>query len=153
MALHPTRKQINFYISLKKQILDYSDSSGISVFFSALSDIPYEYLSGDEYDEWVIVEVGDKEGEDIVEHYVHLHLFTKNDHEHDKIMDLEATVMDWFISDQGTLDSFVLYNTETNPFESIGGVKVYQERVSDINSYKDGVKYKTITLLCKWAAQ
>lgn len=153
MALHPTRKQINFHISTKKRILDYSASSGIYVTFASLPDIPFEYLNGSEYDKWVIVEIGDKTGEDIVEHYLILYLFTKNDSEYDKLAALEDTVMEWFTDATGELSGYILYNTETDPFEEIGGVNVYQERVSDADEFKGGVKFKTITLLCKWAAR
>lgn len=152
MAMHPTRKQSNFYFSLKKRIIDYSASDPVIPHFSALTDIPYEYLNGDEYNEWVVVEVGDKTGEDVPEQYVHLHLFTKKDAEFDNMMVLEDTVMSWFLSSVGHLDGFTLYNTETDPWEQIGGVKVYQDRVSDTSEFKSGIKFKTITLLCKWAA-
>lgn len=151
MAMHPTRKQSNFYLSLKKRMIDYSSGS-IPVLFSALPDIPYEYLNGDEYNKWVVVEVGDKTGEDINEQLVHLHLFTKKDAEFDNMMALEDTVMQWFLNPQGHLDGFVLYNADLDPWEQIGGVKVYQERVSDTSEFKSGIKFKTITLWCKWAA-
>lgn len=152
MVMHPTRKQSNFYFSLKKRIIDYSESGSVPVYFSSLADIPFAYLDGNEYNKWIVVEVGDKTGEDVPEQLIHLHLFTRKDAEFDNMMILEDTVMSWFLSSVGHLDGFILYNTELDPWEKIGGVKVYQERVSDTSEFKTGIKFKTITLLCKWAA-
>lgn len=152
MAMHPTRKQSNFYLSLKKRIIDSSVSEVFPIHFSALTDIPRAYTTGDEYDKWVAIEVGDKIGEDISEQLIHLHLFTKKDAEFDNMMALEDTVMLWFLDENGHLDGFDFYNTELETWEKIGGVKVYQERVSDTSEFKSGIKFKTITLLCKWAA-
>lgn len=153
MAMHPTRRQSNFYLSLKKRILDYSQSGDVVPYFSSLSDVPKDFTTGLKANKWVVVEVGDKVGEDIVEQLIHLHLFTKKDVEFDNLMALEDTAMSWFMDHHGNLVGFDLYDTDQDPWVKIGGVLVYQDLVSDTSEFQGGVKFKTITLTCKWVAR
>lgn len=152
MALHPTRKQSNFHISLKKCILDNAVIDGIFVSFKALADIPYNSVSKETYKQWVIVEEGPKNGKSLCEQDIYLHLFTMEDPEYDKLAELEDMVIDWFSNDDGELIGFPLYNTYLNPFDLIGGVKIYQQTSTDISEFQGGVNFKTLPFLCKWAA-
>lgn len=149
MTLHSTRKQSNFKLSLKKQILD--NIGTIPVYFEVLDDIPQDSL-GEKYTEWVVIQIADKGSEDLIEQFVLLHLFTYADNEGDVLSELQDNVIDVFSDTDGALIPFTLYDTVPDTWVSIGGVSVFEKNVSDELDIFKGVKTKTITLLCKWNA-
>lgn len=147
MALHSTRKQSNFQLSLKKHLLD--NAGTLPIFFDLLDDIPVDG-NEDTYTKWCVVQLGDKVGVDLLEQTVLLHLFTYKDNEGDMLSELQDTVMGIFTNINGALVPFTLYDAAT--WSSIGGVSVFEQAVSDENDDFNGAKFKTINLLCKWNA-
>lgn len=147
MALHPTRKQSNFELSLRKQILDHCGT--LPIFFELIEDIPKD-SNGDDYLKWCVLQIGDKVGEDLVEQLVFLHVFTYKDAEGDQLAILQDDMMGIFTDVDGALPPFPLY--EVSDWSIIGGVSVFEQNINNVTEDFNGAKFKTITLLCKWNA-
>ena len=148
MALHATRKNVNFKLSLKKQIIDNAGS--LKVLFDFINDIPKTSTVQDT--EWVVVQFGDRLGEDLVQQEVFFHLFTHKDIEGDDLAALQDKVMTLFTNTDGSLGPMTLYNTYTTVWTAIGGVSIFEFNDSTELEDENGIKFKTITLLFKWNA-
>jgi hypothetical protein len=136
-----TLKEINIWRSVKKFFSD--GISEVPVYFDRIITAP----SADAPERWVNVIVEDLAPNQVSSAIMNVYMFSKNDHEGDKLAQLRDTVLELLFP--GSID---LYDTTGDSWVKVGGMVIRVDGQSKAMQAPDGSKMSYITTTLKWGA-
>ena len=153
--LSPETRISDFENSVKKYFIDNLETTeGIKLFFDWMEDIPLD-STGNKLLSWGIISFGHVELGTVAECFVHVHIFTRNDFENQKLNLLMDKVNSYIVNEEAVngLHTIPYYNTETVPWTVNGGIIPFIRNIYGVESLKDSTKMRTILLTMRWGSK
>ena len=161
MTLHATAKVINYEMSIRKFLVDNLQTiEGIELLWDITvpdPDLLNQMLS---FSKWVAINLGDMDRGEFSRAFFEMYLTTRNDPDGLILTELSDTVMG-YLSDTDVphgMKRIQFYETTINPnnaalWTSIGGILVQDVTESGRIDYGDGLKYKILTVVTRFASK
>lgn len=156
MALDPTARTANIKDSIKKFFVDnIARAEGKKLTFDKALSSPK--IQGDApVDEWVSVQLDETELETLSTQYLTIHCCTRRDPEYYRLAQLTDLVMG-YLTDKTTTDGLKripFYRSyPSQPWELLGAFLVWDINISPEMEATDETKFRTLTVILKWASK